>query len=200
MGLRAPKSLIEVKPGRTFLDVIARQTEAAGLPLVLMNSAASRVDGVRDFLQGREPKLWADTHAPVDWPADPALEWCPAGHGDVYVALEESGMLATLRGEGVDWAFISNADNLGAIADARIPAWAEAQGVPFVMEVVRGTAADRKGGHLALHRRAPGAARDRAGARGRRLVRRRRALALLQHQQPLGRPARARTRRRSTCR
>src|SRR6478609_3082473 len=151
MGLRAPKSLIEVKPGRTFLDVIVRQTEAAGPPLVLMNSAASRVDGVRDFLQGREPRLWADTHEPVDWPADPALEWCPAGHGDVYVALEESGMLATLRAEGVDWAFISNADNLGAIADARIPAWAEAEGVPFVMEVVRGTAADRKGGHHALH-------------------------------------------------
>ena len=151
MGLRAPKSLIEVKPGHTFLDVILRQTRAAGLPLVLMNSAASRVAGVRDFLQGREPRLWADSREPVDWPADRSLEWCPAGHGDVYVSLAESGMLAALRDEGVDWAFISNADNLGATADARIPAWAEAQGAPFVMEVVRGTAADRKGGHLALH-------------------------------------------------
>ena len=152
MGLRAPKSLIEVKPGHTFLDVIVRQTRAAGLPVVLMNSAVSRVEGVRDFLQGREPRLWSDTHEPVEWPADPSLEWCPAGHGDVYVSLVASGMLDTLRGEGIDWAFVSNADNLGATADARIPAWAEAQGVPFVMEVVRGTAADRKGGHLALHR------------------------------------------------
>ncbi|MEP6952797.1 MAG: UTP--glucose-1-phosphate uridylyltransferase [Solirubrobacteraceae bacterium] len=151
MGLRAPKSLIEVKPGHTFLDVIARQTQAVGLPLVLMNSAASRVAGVRDFLQGREPRLWADSREPVDWPGDRSLEWCPAGHGDVYVALEESGMLSALLGEGIEWAFISNADNLGAVADPRIPAWAQAQGVPFVMEVVRGTAADRKGGHLALH-------------------------------------------------
>jgi hypothetical protein len=36
-----------------------------------------------DFLQSREPKLRADSLAPVDWPADPALEWCPRGHGDV---------------------------------------------------------------------------------------------------------------------
>ncbi len=151
MGLRGPKSLIEVRPGHTFLDVITRQAEAHGLPLVLMNSAGSRVPGVRDFVQGREPRLWADTREPVDWPADRSLEWCPAGHGDVYVSLAESGMLDALRGEGVDWAFISNADNLGAIADARIPAWAEAQGAPFVMEVVRGTPADRKGGHLASH-------------------------------------------------
>ncbi|MDP9345828.1 MAG: UTP--glucose-1-phosphate uridylyltransferase, partial [Actinomycetota bacterium] len=158
MGLRAPKSLIEVKPGHTFLDLIVRQARAQGLPLVLMNSATTRDPsmaaaggGVRDFVQGREPRLWADSREPVDWPADRALEWCPAGHGDVYVSLEESGMLATLRAEGVDWAFMSNADNLGAIADLRLPAWAEAQGAPFVMEVVRGAAGDRKGGHLARH-------------------------------------------------
>src|SRR3954454_24266130 len=48
MGLTAPKSLIEVKPGRSFLDLIARQVlslrEATGarLPLVLMNSQSTR--------------------------------------------------------------------------------------------------------------------------------------------------------------
>ena len=40
-------------------------------------------------------------------------------------------------------------------------------------------------------RRAGRAARDRAGARGRHVVHRRRAVALLQHQQPVDRPARA---------
>jgi UTP--glucose-1-phosphate uridylyltransferase len=60
-------------------------------------------------------------------------------------------MLAALCAAGCDWAFVSNSDNLGAIADPRILAWADEAGVPFVMEVVRGTAADRKGGHLALH-------------------------------------------------
>src|SRR4051812_16229262 len=44
MGLSGPKSLIEVKPGHSFLDVIARQVLAlrrrhqARLPLVFMDS------------------------------------------------------------------------------------------------------------------------------------------------------------------
>jgi UTP--glucose-1-phosphate uridylyltransferase len=172
MGLHGPKSLIEVKPGHTFLDVIARQVLAlrarhdiARVPLVLLDSFSTRartletlpaelaVPGIPpDFLQSREPKLRADTLAPVDWPADPELEWCPPGHGDLYVSLHASGMLAMLLDAGIDWAFVSNSDNLGAEVDARIPAWADAHGVPFVMEVVRGTAADRKGGHIARRR------------------------------------------------
>ena len=49
MGLSGPKSLLEVKPGTSFLDVIAtqvlalRERHGARLPLVLMNSAASQV-------------------------------------------------------------------------------------------------------------------------------------------------------------
>ena len=90
MGLSGPKSLLEVKPGASFLDVIARQVLAlrerhgARLPLVLMNSAATRgpaLDALRrygglgvpgvplDFLQGREPKIRADDLQPVQWPA-----------------------------------------------------------------------------------------------------------------------------------
>jgi UTP--glucose-1-phosphate uridylyltransferase len=48
MGLSGPKSLLEVKPGASFLDVLARQVLAlrerhgARLPLVLMNSAVTR--------------------------------------------------------------------------------------------------------------------------------------------------------------
>lgn len=156
MGLRGPKSLIEVKPDHTFLDVIARQAE--GRPLVLMNSfstdAATRASGVeaRTFLQSREPKLREEDRAPVEWPQDPSLEWCPPGHGDVYVSLAASGMLEELLSESVTHAFISNSDNLGATPEPRIPAWAAANDVPFVMEVVRGTAADRKGGHIARRR------------------------------------------------
>ncbi|HEY6759279.1 MAG TPA: UTP--glucose-1-phosphate uridylyltransferase [Baekduia sp.] len=175
MGLRGPKSLIDVKPGRTFLDIIARQVLAlrrgasdARLPLVLLDSFSTRAATLRalaerhpdlatppiptDFLQSREPKLDADTLAPIAWPTDPRLEWCPPGHGDVYVSLAASGLLATLLQEGIDWAFISNSDNLGATVDPRIPAYAAAHGIPFVMEVVRGTAADRKGGHIARRR------------------------------------------------
>jgi UTP--glucose-1-phosphate uridylyltransferase len=48
MGLSGPKSLLEIKPGARFLDVIAtqvlalRERHGARLPLVLMNSAATR--------------------------------------------------------------------------------------------------------------------------------------------------------------
>jgi UTP--glucose-1-phosphate uridylyltransferase len=155
MGLHGPKALIDVKPGRTFLDVIDRQTRDAGLPLVLMSSFSTQeatrraLPGVRDFLQSREPKLDARTHAPIEWPRQPQLEWCPPGHGDVYVSLAASGTLQALLDEGRDWAFISNSDNLGATVDPRIPAHAAAHGIPFVMETVRGTPADRKGGHVA---------------------------------------------------
>jgi UTP--glucose-1-phosphate uridylyltransferase len=175
MGLRGPKSLIDVKPGVTFLDVIARQVLAlrrahpgALLPLVLLDSFSTRADTLRalqerhpqlatpaiapDFLQSREPKLDAQTLAPISWPPDPRLEWCPPGHGDVYVSLAGSGMLDTLLDRGIDWAFISNSDNLGATVDARIPAHADAEGIPLIMEVVRGTQADRKGGHIARRR------------------------------------------------
>ncbi|GAA0492527.1 UTP--glucose-1-phosphate uridylyltransferase [Paractinoplanes deccanensis] len=173
MGLTGPKSLLEVKPGMSFLDVLATQILAvrerygARLPLLLMNSAATRgpslaaldrYDGLRDqrvprdFLQGREPKLRADDRFPVEWPADPELEWCPPGHGDLYTALAASGTLDRLLDAGLRWCFVSNSDNLGATVDVRLAAWVAAEEIPFAMEVVRGTPADRKGGHLALHR------------------------------------------------
>jgi UTP--glucose-1-phosphate uridylyltransferase len=146
MGLDGPKSLVEVKPGMTFLDVIARQARALGVPLVLMNSFATRTARVpglsEEFLQSRVPRLRASDLAPLD-------DWAPPGHGDLYASLEASGMRARLREHATRWAFVSNADNLGALPDPRVPAWMAAEGVPFVMEVVEGTEADRKGGHIA---------------------------------------------------
>jgi UTP--glucose-1-phosphate uridylyltransferase len=172
MGLSGPKSLLEVKPGMSFLDALAMQVLAlrgrhsARLPLLLMNSATTcgpslnylrrygslRVSGLPlDFLQGREPKIRADDLYPVQWPADPGLEWCPPGHGDIYTALAASGTLDALLGAGLRYAFVSNSDNLGALADVRIAAWLAAEQVPFALEAVRGTPADRKGGHLARY-------------------------------------------------
>src|SRR4051812_22490390 len=132
MGMTGPKSLIEAKEGLTFLDVVARQTLAlrerhgVRLPLVLMDSFATRdatlgalrrhpglqADVPLDFLQDREPKLRAEALEPVGWPADPRLEWCPPGHGDLYTALHASGMLDALRERGYRHLFASNVDNL----------------------------------------------------------------------------------------
>jgi len=174
MGLSGPKSLLSVKQGHSFLDIFTLQVLAlrrqygARLPLMLMNSPSTRGPSLAalgrhpavqdngpvplDFLQGREPKIREDDHFPVEWPQAPELEWCPPGHGDLYTALAASGTLDALLEAGVRWCFVSNADNLGAVPDPRLAAWIAGEGVPFVMEAVRGTPADRKGGHLALHR------------------------------------------------
>src|SRR3954470_21532931 len=42
MGMTGPKSLLEAKDGNTFLELIARQVRALDVPLVLMNSFATR--------------------------------------------------------------------------------------------------------------------------------------------------------------
>ena len=173
MGMRKAKSLVEVKEGHTFLDVIARQVlhlrarHDAAIPLLLMNSFATRddtlealkrypeleIEGVPlDFVQGKVPKLLADSLEPVTWEKDPSLEWAPPGHGDVYTSLETSGMLGTLLEHGYEYVFLSNSDNLGAVVEPRILTWFAREELPFVAEVVDRTEADRKGGHLALRR------------------------------------------------
>jgi UTP--glucose-1-phosphate uridylyltransferase len=169
MGLRSPKSLVEARGGHAFLDFIIGQTLAlrrqhgVRLPLVLMNSEATRAEteaALRehpeldaglpvDFMQSMVPKLDADTLEPASWPKEPPLEWNPPGHGDVYGALRRSGLLAMLLERGFRHAMISNSDNLGATVDPRIGAYIAREQIPFLMEVVQGTEADRKGGHIA---------------------------------------------------
>ena len=78
------------------------------------------VDGLDlDFLQSQEPKLRADDLTPVEWPADPSLEWCPPGHGDLYTSLVTSGVLDRLLELGYRYASVSNSDNLGAAPERR---------------------------------------------------------------------------------
>jgi UTP--glucose-1-phosphate uridylyltransferase len=172
MGMTKAKSLLEVKDGRTFLDLVAeqvldlRERSGARIPLVLMNSFATREDSLEalarypdlsaglpaDFVQNKVPKITEDGLQPASWPDDPALEWAPPGHGDLYTALVTSGMLEALLAGGYRWAFVSNSDNLGAVLDPRILAWLAESGAPFLMEVADRTPSDRKGGHLARRR------------------------------------------------
>ncbi|HEX5790760.1 MAG TPA: UTP--glucose-1-phosphate uridylyltransferase, partial [Luteolibacter sp.] len=171
MGLQGPKSLLPVRDGVTFLDLMVRQTlslrqrAAAPVRLLLMNSfSTSRqtLDHLRrhapadladakqvELFQNQVPKIDEATLQPVDWPADPELEWCPPGHGDLYPALLGSGWLDRLLAEGVRYAFVSNSDNLGAVLDPGLLDAFVRSGAPFLMEVTRRTEADRKGGHLA---------------------------------------------------
>ena len=172
MGLQKAKSLLEIKSGVTFLDTIVRQVqslrERAQYPvnLLLMNSFSTSEDTMAhlaqyadfadaskvEMLQNRVPKLVTDTLEPVEYPANPELEWCPPGHGDIYPALVGSGWLDKLLAAGVKYAFVSNSDNLGAQLDTRFLRWFAESGAPFVMEVTRRTEADKKGGHLATRK------------------------------------------------
>ena len=173
MGMDRAKSLLPVRGDQSFLDVIVgqvqhvRRAHDVRMPLLFMNSFRTRddtlaalahhddlaVDGLPlDFLQNREPKLRADDLSPVEWPADPSLEWCPPGHGDLYTALETSGALAALLDAGFRYATVSNSDNLGAVPDPAMMQWFAASGAPYAAEVCRRTPADVKGGHLVIRR------------------------------------------------
>ena len=169
MGMTRAKSLLPAKNGASFLELTARQLRALGeahgetIPLVLMNSFRTRDDSLAalagfpglsgplapDFVQHKVPRIRADDLSPVSWPDDPAQEWCPPGHGDLYPALVTSGMLEALLDGGFRTAFVSNADNLGAVLDPAILGWFVESGAPFAMEVKERGPADRKGGHLA---------------------------------------------------
>lgn len=170
MGLEKAKSLLPVRDGMSFLDLIAKQIlhlrEATGgtAPrFLLMNSFSTSADtkaallkhpalgdpAKLEMLQNRVPKVDAATMAPLVWPTQPAQEWCPPGHGDIYASLLGSGVLDALLAEGIHYAFVSNSDNLGADLDPRLLSWFAQSMAPFAMEVTRRTAADSKGGHLA---------------------------------------------------
>ncbi len=163
MGLEKAKSLLPIKNGLTFLDIIAKQAISSGIPLVLMDSYSTSEDSLAalapykelqgdiplDFLQHKVPKIVREDLSPATSQSNPNLGWCPPGHGDIYTALITSGMLDKLLAKGYCYAFVSNSDNLGAVIDPAILGYFASNNLPFMMEVASRTEADKKGGHLA---------------------------------------------------
>jgi UTP--glucose-1-phosphate uridylyltransferase len=169
MGLEKAKSLLRVRSDLTFLDIIVKQflhlraSTAPGLGLFFMNSFSTSDDTIKallsywelgdprlmELLQNRAPKIDKKSLLPISWPSNPALEWCPPGHADLYVCLFGSGLLKRLLEAGKKYLFVSNADNLGATLDPNLLRFFAESGAPFLMEVTRRTPSDRKGGHLA---------------------------------------------------
>ncbi len=169
MGLKKAKSLLPVKNGLTFLDIIARQVlhlrDATGkaIPLLFMNSFNTHDDTLEhllryknlslgnlpiDFVQNKFPKLIRENLAPLKC-EDDVQNWNPPGHGDIYMAMAISGILDRLIEMGYLYMFVSNADNLGAVVDEKILTWFAENDIPFAMEVCRRLDIDKKGGHLA---------------------------------------------------
>jgi UTP--glucose-1-phosphate uridylyltransferase len=177
MRMDRAKSLVPVREGLSFLDLLARHVfalrERCGtqIPLVFMNSYATREDTLAalasyprlqahgrdggaiplDFVQHRFPRIRAADGLPF---GDPKSEdaWAPPGHGDLYLALQDAGLLDRLLGEGIRWAFVSNADNLGAGLHSGILGFLAQRGLAFALEVTDRTAADVKGGTLVRNR------------------------------------------------
>lgn len=169
MGLERAKSLLAVRDGLTFLDLIARQVlalrEATGarVPLLLMNSFRTEQDSLAalapyadlglpglplSFVQNQVPKILISTLGPARAPGNPELEWCPPGHGDLYLALATSGLLHRLLERGVQFAFVANADNLGAAVDTALLGFMASNGIDLLLEAADRADSDRKGGHL----------------------------------------------------
>ncbi|KAJ9084296.1 UTP-glucose-1-phosphate uridylyltransferase [Entomophthora muscae] len=152
----------------SFLDLTVRQIEhlnrksEVNVPLLLMNSfntseetyrmvqkfANHKVD-IKNFNQSRFPRIKKDTFMPVPVSYDSDLSsWYPPGHGDLFEALANSGLLDKLIDDGKEYLFISNIDNLGATVDTTILKHVVESGAEFVMEVTDKTKSDIKGGTL----------------------------------------------------
>ncbi|KAK3259802.1 hypothetical protein CYMTET_31220 [Cymbomonas tetramitiformis] len=173
MGLERAKSLLPVKHGITFLDLIAKQIKylreevKLEVPFTLMNSYNTSDDtksylSVKngelleephfELMQNKTPKVDAATLAPASYPANPALEWCPPGHGDFYPSLIGTGMMERLLSDGVKYLFVSNGDNLGADLEKDLLCYFATNNIPFLMECTERVAADKKGGHVARNK------------------------------------------------
>ncbi|XP_051117710.1 UTP--glucose-1-phosphate uridylyltransferase [Andrographis paniculata] len=168
MGCTGPKSVIEVRNGLTFLDLIVIQIETlnskygCNVPLLLMNSFNTHDDTLKivekysnssvkihTFNQSQYPRLVAEDMTPLPCKGNTGKDaWYPPGHGDVFPSLKNSGKLDELISQGKEYLFAANSDNLGAIVDLKILNHLINNKNEYCMEVTPKTLADVKGGTL----------------------------------------------------
>ncbi|KAL1833524.1 hypothetical protein DCAR_0103617 [Daucus carota subsp. sativus] len=168
MGCTGPKSVIEVRNGLTFLDLIVTQIETlnskygCNVPLLLMNSFNTHEDTqkivekyknskieIHTFNQSQFPRLVIEDFMPLPCKGNSGKDgWYPPGHGDVFSALMNSGKLDALLSKGKEYVFVANSDNLGAIVDLKILNHLVKNKNEYCMEVTPKTLADVKGGTL----------------------------------------------------
>ncbi|MEZ5296856.1 MAG: UTP--glucose-1-phosphate uridylyltransferase [Ilumatobacteraceae bacterium] len=148
MGMEQAKSLLDVRDGLSFLDVIVRQvqslraTTGARIPLTFLHSFRTSADSLAalaaypdlavddlpiELMQHRVPKLLADDLVPVSWPSDPELEWCPPGHGDLYTVLHATGF-STASPNSASSACSSPTPTTSAVPDPAVASWFASSG------------------------------------------------------------------------
>ncbi len=151
------KAALPAVDGRSFLEIKLSQTRAlesrveTEIPVALMTSFATD-EVVRAhvaehdlgdpfvFHQFVSLRLEADGGLFRDDAGKPSL-YAP-GHGDLFLALRRSGVLAALRDRGVRIVTVSNVDNLGARVEPTVVGMHVLSGRPVTCEVAR------KGGDL----------------------------------------------------
>ncbi|CAL9186397.1 unnamed protein product [Musa hybrid cultivar] len=162
------RSVIEVRNGFTFLDLIVIQIESLNkkygcdVPLLLMNSFNTHDDTLKivekyansnikihTFNQSQYPRLVVEDFMPLPSKGQSGKDgWYPPGHGDVFPSLMNSGKLDALLSQGKEYIFVANSDNLGAIVDLKILNHLIHNQNEYCMEVTPKTLADVKGGTL----------------------------------------------------
>lgn len=164
------KAVVDVLPGRSFLDLALSFTERAAerldarIPTAVMTSFATD-DTVRAHLETLEvPRpivfnqfvsLRLEPDGGLFREADGSVSPYGPGHGDLLDALRTSGTLAALRAAGVRHLLVANVDNLGARIDPLVVGAHLLHGRPLTVEVARkdgdtGGAPARVGGRLRL--------------------------------------------------
>lgn len=145
------KATAEAIDGRSFLEVKLQETQrlAAALgteiPAALMTSFATdevvaahlverRLGEPLRFRQTAAPRLRPDGSLFLDSGGTPSLYG--QGHGDLFSAIRDSGVLESLVRRGVRSVVVSNVDNLGARVDPAIVGMHVLAGAPFTVEVV----------------------------------------------------------------
>jgi len=135
---------------------------STNVPLILMNSFNTHDETlkvlhkylhsratVHTFNQSRFPRILKYSLLPMpESPKEAGDGWYPPGHGDVFRAFANSGLLDEMIKQGKEYVFIANVDNIGATVDFDILNDLLATGCEFAMEVTDKTRADIKGGTL----------------------------------------------------
>jgi Xaa-Pro aminopeptidase len=151
----AVKALVPVLEGRTILDLRLEnihqvaQRHGATVPVALMTSPLTH-EALQAYVSRRgldkEILLFQQRMLPrltLAWEvfrgADGQPSLAPAGHGDFFRALRESGTGEELRRRGVRQVFFSNVDNLGATLDPLIAGLHVKLGKAMTVEVTSRT-------------------------------------------------------------
>jgi UTP--glucose-1-phosphate uridylyltransferase len=147
----AVKALVPVLGDHTFLDfkladaVVAGRSAGQPVPVALMTSLLTD-DGIRERLGAHPPPVpvfpFQQRHFPRVRPDgeivredDGSPSFVPAGHGDVFRALRESGVGERLRERGVRHVYFSNVDNLAATIDPLVFGMHLAHARPMTVEL-----------------------------------------------------------------